>query len=200
MPRIVLKPQSPEYADEKVRQEKRCCEMPGCREEAHHRAPKHRGLNEHYWFCIDHVREYNEAWDFFSGMSTHEVEEHIISSMYGDRKTRRFDMHAAAEEALRVRAWQTYKFTEEKPEKPDMNDGGHTINSNTPEHEALALMGLTPPVTLAAIKARYKELAKKHHPDLNGSNPESEELLKRINMAYTILKMAYEQFGKLPQR
>jgi hypothetical protein len=199
MPKITLKPQSPEFADDDQQVETRGCEMPGCRETAQHRAPKHRALNEHYWFCLDHVKEYNEAWDFFSGMSTHEVEQHIIDSVYGHRPTRRFDMHAVAEEALRVRGWQAYRFTEKEPEKPDMN-GGPAMNRNTPEYEALVIMGLEPPVKLADIKARYKTLAKKHHPDLNKGCPKSEELLKGINMAYTILKVAYEQFEKLPQR
>jgi DnaJ-class molecular chaperone len=58
-------------------------------------------------------------------------------------------------------------------------------------------MGLAPPVTLDGIKARYKELAKKYHPDLNAACRQSEELLKSINMAYTILKMAYGKFEKL---
>jgi len=42
-------------------------------------------------------------------------------------------------------------------------------------------------------------LAKKYHPDLNGKDKESEELLKKINMAYTILKMAYQKFEDLPE-
>lgn len=58
-------------------------------------------------------------------------------------------------------------------------------------------MGLAPPVDLRLIKTRYKELAKKHHPDLRPDDPEAEELLKRINMAYTILKIAYEKFEKI---
>lgn len=53
---------------------------------------------------------------------------------------------------------------------------------------------------LKIIKARYKELAKKHHPDLNKGSNKSEELLKEINMAYTILKVAFEKFEDLPQR
>jgi len=64
----------------------------------------------------------------------------------------------------------------------------------------MALMGLEPPVQLQDIKTRYKELAKKHHPDLNRGCAKSEELLKQINMAYTILKLAYEKYDDLPER
>ena len=62
----------------------------------------------------------------------------------------------------------------------------------------MAIMGLKPPVTLDELKTRYKTLAKKHHPDLNQGNPQSEELLKQINMAYTILKLAFEEYKRLP--
>jgi curved DNA-binding protein CbpA len=45
---------------------------------------------------------------------------------------------------------------------------------------------------MAAVKAKYKELAKRHHPDANGGNKASEETLKSINLAYATLR------GKLP--
>jgi hypothetical protein len=196
MPRIFLKPKSAEFADpKKPKTQVKHCDMPGCAGHGEYKAPKHRGLNEYYHFCLDHVREYNSAWDFFSGMANHEVEEHMVNSIYGDRPTRRFDMPGMAE-ALRRKAWQTYNFTDEEPPR------GYTSkeNRNTPEFEALAIMGLEPPVTLGVVKSKYKELAKKHHPDLNKGCKKSEELLKTINMAYTILKLSYEKFEELPQR
>ena len=62
------------------------------------------------------------------------------------------------------------------------------------------IMGLEPPVTLPVIKTRYKELAKKYHPDLNPNDPKAEDLLKTINMAYTILKLSYAKFEQLGPR
>src|SRR5262249_32134518 len=101
---------------------------------------------------------------------------------------------------LRHAAWQTYNFTEEPRDDPRSKARMAGVNKNTPEFEAMVIMGLEPPLSLEGIKARYKELAKKHHPDLNGGSAESEELLKQINMAYTILKLSYEQFAKLPDK
>jgi DnaJ-domain-containing protein 1 len=198
MPRIFLKPNSPEFADRKAKElAKRHCDMPGCAAQGDHRAPKDRALSDYYWFCQEHAREYNQAWNFFAGMSDREVNDHMMKSFYGDRPTWRYDMPGSAEEALRRNAWQTYNYTEKEPPK----DGAKKPQGgNTPESEALVIMGLQPPITLDEIKARYKELVKKHHPDLNRGNLESEELLKSINMAYTILKLAYEQFKILPDR
>ncbi len=199
VPRIFLKPNSAEFNDGKKPQKStRRCDMPGCREHGEHRAPRDRSLSDYYWFCIDHVREYNKAWDFFQGMSTGEVEEHIISSMYGDRPTRRYDNEGLAAENIRRAAWQTYNFTEEEPAKGSSSSHYTKEQRATPEFEALVIMGLEPPVTLAGIKARYKELVKKYHPDVNREDPQAEELLKSVNMAYTILKLTYEKFEELP--
>jgi len=41
---------------------------------------------------------------------------------------------------------------------------------------------------LTGLKARYKELAKRLHPDVNGGDAEAEERLKRINLAYATLQ------------
>lgn len=199
MPRIQLKPNSPEFAEAKKKARAKACDMPGCTEHGEHRAPKDRALTDHYWFCYNHVADYNKAWDFFSGMAASEVEEHILKSMYGDRPTWRYDVDGAAAEALRRATWQTYHYTDKEPprEEAGPRHKAAASNPNTPEFEALALMGLEPPVTLAGIKTRYKELAKKYHPDYNPGDKTAEDLLKSINMAYTILKLSYAKFEKL---
>ena len=38
------------------------------------------------------------------------------------------------------------------------------------------------------MKTRYKELAKRHHPDANGGDRAAEERLKTINIAYATLR------------
>ncbi len=48
---------------------------------------------------------------------------------------------------------------------------------------ALALMGLSFPITPDGIKNRYRELAKRYHPDLNPGNSEAEYMMKMVNLA-----------------
>jgi len=48
----------------------------------------------------------------------------------------------------------------------------------------MVLLDLHPPLTTDAVKARYKELVKRHHPDANGGDKASEEKFKQINQAY----------------
>ncbi len=203
MPRIILKDKSPEFADTDHKPDCKGCEMPGCPDDAEHRAPKHRGLNEYYEFCFTHVKEYNKAWNFFSGMSDSEVQDHMTSSIYGDRPTWKYNADGAAEDHLYEAARHAYYFGDEQyqnhenPKQEKKRD--FYGDTNTPEYEAMALMGLSPPVTLDEIKVKYKKLAKKYHPDLNKSDPDAEELLKKINMAYTILKLAFQEYKNLPE-
>lgn len=195
MPKIFLKPNSPEFAESVVesRRNIRSCDMPDCIECGEFRAPKDRALSDYYWFCLPHVQEYNKAWDFFAGMSPADIETHINKSTIWDRPTRRYDSMGSTAETLHNKAWQAYHFTEDSPPRKEQP-------RNTPELEALALMGIEPPVTSESIKNRYKVLVKKYHPDHIGPNREAEETLKKINMAYTILKMAYQKFEDLPER
>ncbi len=55
--------------------------------------------------------------------------------------------------------------------------------------EPLATLGLSWPTTLDAVKTRYKELAKRHHPDANGGDRAAEERLKTINLAYAAVAL-----------
>jgi DnaJ-domain-containing protein 1 len=203
MPTIYLKPNSPEFADAPTRKQGyAACEMPGCEVEGTHKAPKHRGLNDYYFFCLPHVMEYNKAWNFFEGLSDTEVQDHLHKSMHGDRPTWKGGVNGTAEEALYDKMWKAYHGDDQEPPKRKESKRDYMPGEvkNTPEFEAMALMGLEPPVDLAALKKRYKDLAKKHHPDLNRGCKKSEELLKQINMAYTILKVAFDAYGELPSR
>lgn len=200
MPKIYLKPNSPEFAEGPQKKAKPMrCDMPGCQNEGVYKAPKHRGLNEYYHFCLEHVREYNKAWNFFEGLSDAEVQNHMHKSLYGDRPTWKSGVNGNSEDALYDKIWKTYHGEDEPPKREEKHHFDST-SSNTPEVEALAILGVEPPIDLKDIKKRYKELAKKHHPDLNKGCTKSEELLKRVNMAYTILKLAYENFEKLPEK
>lgn len=201
MPKIRLKPNSPEYADPaKPNGRVHHCEMPGCPRDGSFRAPKDRSLSDHYWFCQDHITEYNRAWDFFQGMNAKEVEDHILKSMFGDRPTWRYDVDGMAE--LRRQAWAFYGAGDNPDEHAsrawqEYQSNGARVDRTSAEFEALAIFGLEPPLTLDDIKQRYKELAKKYHPDVNNNDPEAEELLKQVNMSYTVLKLAFQKFDQL---
>jgi DnaJ-class molecular chaperone len=56
------------------------------------------------------------------------------------------------------------------------------------ERKALETMGLEAGATTAEVKARFKLLVKRHHPDANGGDRSSEDRLVEIIQAYNYLK------------
>ncbi len=202
MPKIHLKPNSPEYDNaKKPSASSKACDMPGCPDEGEFRAPKDRSLSSHHLFCQRHITEYNRAWNFFDGMNQREVEEHILKSMFGDRPTWRSDSDGMAEENLRRQAYAFHGMggTDDHASRAwhEYEQNKNQVDQTSAEFEAMSIFGIAPPVDLDKIKTQYKKLAKKYHPDVNRDDPKAEEQLKKINMAYTVLKLAYQKFDNL---
>jgi DnaJ-class molecular chaperone len=60
----------------------------------------------------------------------------------------------------------------------------------TLEAKAMETLGLEMNASGEAIKARYKELVKRHHPDANGGDRGSEDRFRDVLQAYRVLKQA----------
>lgn len=164
------------------------CEMPGCPHAGAYRAPKSRTeLNRYFWFCLEHVRAYNAAWDFYKGMTPGQIEAQLRADTSWQRPT-----------------WPLGHLGSQIDESM-LRDPNHVLNAGlgnpsrrparppanelpTELREPMATLGLDWPVTLDALKHRYKELAKRHHPDANGGDRASEERLKTINLAYAAVR------------
>jgi DnaJ-class molecular chaperone len=56
------------------------------------------------------------------------------------------------------------------------------------QQTAFDTLNLEPSATLNEIKARYKELVKRFHPDANGGDRGAEERLKQVIKAYGVLR------------
>lgn len=168
----------------------RACEHPGCALAGEYRAPRDRArLNDYRWFCLDHVRAYNRAWDYYKGMGPAEIESELRSDSGWQRPTwplgRLGGFNPFESEYLRdplgvLRDTPLHKARREPPRRRD---------EPPPElRAALDLLGLAWPVDPAAMRARYKDLAKRYHPDATGGDREAEEKLKDINRAYSLLR------------
>jgi curved DNA-binding protein len=55
------------------------------------------------------------------------------------------------------------------------------------------ILGVSPSAEQKVIKQTYRQLARKHHPDLNPGNKEAEEKFKTINEAYQVLSDAEQR-------
>jgi len=161
------------------------CDRPGCAAEGEFRAPRSRQLlNDYFWFCLEHVREYNAAWNYYAGMSEAEIEAEIRK----DTTWQRPSWPLGARIGSFQRRVRDHFGVFNEGEEQARETRRHPLS---PEQEALRVFDLDPPFTLVALKARYKELVKRHHPDANGGDKAAEEKLKTITLAYSTLKAAY---------
>ena len=175
----------------------RCCDHPGCIAGGDYRAPKSRlDLRDYYWFCLEHVRAYNAAWNYYAGMSDTEVEAEIRRDTVWQRPSWRLGARHGPGYAERIRDYfGVFSGGAEGERERRQRDGDHgreaVHRALSAREQALAVFELESPLTLAGLKTRYKALVKLHHPDAHGGDKAAEEKLKIINQAYATLKASY---------
>ena len=70
---------------------KQVCEKEGCNKSGKYRAPKSADNNtEFYWFCMEHVREYNLTWNFFENHTPKQFDDQVNADKTWNRKTKPF--------------------------------------------------------------------------------------------------------------
>jgi hypothetical protein len=172
------------------------CDHPECVAAGEYRAPRSpRRLTEFYWFCLDHVRAYNQAWNYYKGMTPDEVERETRSDVGWGRPTWPMGRQGPTERPRPGRVHDPFDmFAEdaraEARARARVREEAESQERDSEEGRAYQALDLCPPVSLTEVKARYKELAKRLHPDLNGGDAAAEERLKRINQAYAVLRKA----------
>jgi len=181
--------------DRRLRIEQPCCDWPNCTREATHRAPKGRNREREYWrYCLDHVREYNQSYNFFAGMSDDAVARYQKDAITGHLPTWKIGMIGGKG---RAKTSQRRSFAEGADDPFDIfrelgSVPPHAATErramSNPTRKALHALGLEEGAGGPEIKARFKELVKRHHPDANGGDRASEDRLRAIIEAYNYLK------------
>ncbi|MEE2997522.1 MAG: DnaJ domain-containing protein [Pseudomonadota bacterium] len=164
------------------------CSHPDCDLLGEFRAPQSRNaLDRYYWFCLEHIREYNAAWNYYAGMDDAAVEAEIRNDVVWRRPTWPLGTgDANNEEGM---SDPLGMLGRDPMGGPKERAGDSQLQSFTPEErEAVSVLGLVAPVTEADVKLRYKILAKMLHPDANGGDKRAEDRLKSVNYAYTTLR------------
>jgi curved DNA-binding protein CbpA len=175
------------------------CQWKGCDKPGLHKAPKGRGRDgEYFHFCVDHVRQYNQDYNYFDGMSDAEVNNFRKDALTGHRPTWKTGANAWAhgtrdgartEEAAARVAESTARMTR-KARSSRTAPSTFRRQLKPLERKSLKTLDLGDEATREDIKARFKELVKVHHPDANGGDSRSEEKLREILQAYNYLKQA----------
>lgn len=167
------------------------CEHPGCQLAAEHRAPMGRNREGQFLnFCLEHVREYNATYNYFKDMSDDDVARYQKDALTGHRPTWTMGARRAAQ------AWQAAGV-----EGDPFGLFGDRASRTQPRRrseprlgiaarKALAVLGLEESSDPPTVRARYKELVKRFHPDANGGDRSREEKLREIIQAYKQLRAA----------
>ncbi|HBU14208.1 MAG TPA: molecular chaperone DnaJ [Gemmobacter sp.] len=163
------------------------CEYPGCSEQGQYRAPKSPDhLDEFFWFCKDHVREYNLKWNFFNGTSDEEFQKFLEKSRVWERETKPFSQKDDG------RAWARLGVDDPMAilgEKGTQNPGTKVQSQVTrklppTERKAVEILDVRDTWTRTEIRKQYKSLVKDLHPDMNGGNRDDEARLQEVVWAW----------------
>lgn len=166
----------------------RPCSWPGCADEGKFRAPKSRqNLNSYHWFCLDHIKAYNTSWNYYAGMTEAEVEADLRHDTVWQRPSWRWGTGGIPNEDMLRAAIAMHAFGPDGADASPSPPYRRRAGAETETDKAMAVLGLKPPLTRGAVKARYKELAKRHHPDVAHSDQESADKIRDINHAYKVL-------------
>ncbi len=167
----------------------RGCEHEGCVERAQYRAPKSPDtLDDYFWFCKDHVREYNLKWNFFTTATEEEMQDQIKSDRVWERETKPFKK---GEEA---RAWARLGIDDphqvlgvNATQNPGKSITG-TRKLPPTQRKAIDILEAKDHWTKAEVRKQYKVLIKVLHPDLNGGDRSQEEQLQEVVWAWEQIK------------
>ena len=166
----------------------RPCDHAGCAEAGQYRAPKSPDqLEDYFWFCRDHIREYNLKWNFFQGQTDDEFQKFLDKDRVWGRQTKPFGQSAQED-----RAWARLGI-EDPMEILGANatqNPGRSAGRKLPptERKALDILEARDSWTKIEIRKQYKSLVKDLHPDMNGGDRSDEERLQEVVWAWDQIK------------
>jgi hypothetical protein len=175
----------------------RVCYAEDCEKDGEFPAPQSpEHLREYFFFCQEHVTQYNRAWNYYSGLDQSEIEKQINQDTRWQRPTWPLGTHRNKGDAGRLGQVDDGfgdpfgLFKEESEAKEQVYQ--EFREPRTPTERALHTLQITGRVDMKVVKARYKEMVKRHHPDRNNGDKASEEKIRAIIEAYSLLKKNFE--------
>jgi hypothetical protein len=184
----------------RVEGQTRACSHAGCSEAGEFRAPPEYlrdgpdGPPQWRWFCLDHIRAFNQGYNFFKGMSPDEIDEAQRPYAGWGTETRAFSSNAQS--GTMPPRWGDFsdpldaigaRFKERMAEQARRADGKVLAQE---DRAALKTMGLTVDADRKALRTRYTQLVRRFHPDHNGGDRSHEKALQDVIAAYAQLRKA----------
>jgi len=163
------------------------CEWENCKENGKFKAPLEKDNSKNYkWLCERHIKLFNKNWNYFEGMSQHEIENFVKSDLTWHRPTQKFGSSDNFFNILWNNALSD-KFNLFKEEKIFNNLKDRKLSEK--DKDAFKIMELKFDADWSSIQKKFKTLVKKFHPDRNSGNKQFEDKLKKVTLAYSHLKL-----------
>ena len=174
----------------------RPCNHPGCPAAGEFRAPDPAGRRPGFdgpgdfqWLCLDHVRVFNQGYDFFRGMEPEDIIAAQAPYAGWERESRAFRPTAGVDSPPR---WADFADpldaigTRFRAAVAAERKDGKMISPE--DRKAMRVLGLDTDADRKALRTRYSDLVRQYHPDRNGGDRRHEHRLQQVIEAYQTLK------------
>ena len=164
---------------------KNICDWSKCNKIGMYKAPIEKDNSKKFrLLCLEHIKEFNKSWNYFSDMNNEEIENFVKSDLTWHKPTKSF---GSSENFFRI-LWlnalddKTGIFINSDSRKFEKS------NLTVKDKEALKILGLKSDTNWSDIQKKFKILVKKYHPDKNRGSKKYDDILKKITLAYSQLR------------
>ena len=166
---------------------KNICEWSKCKKTGVYKAPVEKDNSKKFkLLCLEHIKVFNKSWNYFADMKEEEIENFIKSDLTWHKPTKSF---GSSENFFRI-LW--VNALDDKPGmfKDSIFKNFKKSKLSDKDRDALKILGLKNDTNWSDIQKRFKMLVKKYHPDKNQGSRKYEDILKKITLAYSQLRLS----------
>ena len=166
---------------------KNICEWSKCKKIGVYKAPVEKDNSKKFrLLCLEHIKAFNKSWNYFSDMNDREIEDFIKSDLTWHKPTKSF---GSSENFFRI-LWVNALDDKSSIFKNSVFKNFNRSKLSDKDKDALKILGLKNETNWSDIQKRFKMLVKKYHPDKNQGSKKYEDVLKKITLAYSQLRLS----------
>ena len=166
---------------------KNICEWSKCKKIGVYKAPVEKDNSKKFkLLCLEHIKAFNKSWNYFSDMNDGEIEDFIKSDLTWHKPTKSF---GSSENFFRI-LWVNALDDKSSIFKNSVFKNFNRSKLSDKDKDALKILGLKNETNWSDIQKRFKMLVKKYHPDKNQGSKKYEDILKKITLAYSQLRLS----------
>ena len=166
---------------------KNICEWSKCKKIGVYKAPVEKDNSKNFrLLCLEHIKAFNKSWNYFSDMNDQEIEDFIKSDLTWHKPTKSF---GSSENFFRI-LWVNALDDKSSIFKNSVFKNFNRSKLSDKDKDALKILGLKNDTNWSDIQKRFKMLVKKYHPDKNHGSKKYEDILKKITLAYSQLRLS----------